>query len=397
MSQISPPTIGNAAANQNLPARLNAVIDQAIAEQRIVGAVVLVRRHGENLFHRAAGLADRESGKPMTEDALFRLSSVTKPIVATAAMVLVGQGKLGLDEDIRRWLPDFQPRPANGDIAVITPRRLLSHTAGLGYRFQESDDRGPYARAGISDGLDNADITLAENLRRLASVPLLYEPGREWGYSLSMDVLGAVIERVCNQPLGDAVRELVTGPLRMDDSDFYVRDAERLVTPYVNHSPSPRRLQEGEIIPFDENAVGVRYSLARAYNRQAFPSGGAGMVGTAGEILTLLDTLRQGGSPLLSADLVDEMGRDQIGGQSLPDAPGVGFGLGFSVLVDPQVAGSPESAGTWRWGGVYGHSWFVDKTQGLSAVALTNTLYEGVSGSFVADLRDAIYGVGSGD
>ncbi|EHD21357.1 MULTISPECIES: serine hydrolase domain-containing protein [Brenneria] len=391
MSQISPPTIDNKAANQNLPARLNAVIDRAIAERRIVGAVVLVRRHGENLFHRAAGLADREAAKPMTEDTLFRLSSVTKPIVATAAMVLVDQGRLDLDEDIRRWLPDFQPRLANGDIPVITPRRLLSHTAGLDYRFQESDDRGPYARAGVSDGLDNADVTLAENLRRLASVPLSFQPGSAWGYSLSMDVLGALIERVCNQPLEEAVRELVTGPLRMDDTDFYCRDAQRLATPYVNDTPLPHRLQEDEIVPFSEESVGVRYSPARALNQRAYPSGGAGMVGTAADVMTLLETLRQGGAPLLAAELVAEMGRDQTGGYAIPDAPGLGFGLGFSVLRDPAAADTPESVGTWRWGGVYGHSWFVDRQQGLSVVALTNTLYEGMSGRFVTELRDAIY------
>ncbi|MBJ7220871.1 MULTISPECIES: serine hydrolase domain-containing protein [unclassified Brenneria] len=390
MSEISPPAMDAA-----LPARVNAVVDRAIAGQRIVGAVIIIRHHGKALYRRAAGLADRESGRPMTEDALFRLASVSKPIVATAAMALVEQGRLGLDEDIRRWLPDFQPRLANGDIPVITPRQLLSHTAGLSYRFFESDDHGAYARAGISDGLDDAQITLAENLRRLASVPLLYPPGKAWGYSLAMDVLGAVIEQVCNQPLGDAVRLLVTDPLHMDDTGFYTRDADRLVTPYVNASPSPYRLQEGDTVPLSEGSGGgVRFSLARAYNPQAFPSGGAGMIGTADDVSTLLETLRQGGTPLLSADLVEEMGRDQTNGQPLPDAPGIGFGLGFSVLRDPLAAASPESVGTWRWGGVYGHSWFVDKKQGISAVALTNTLYEGMAGSFVTDLRDAIYGVG---
>ncbi|MCG8172826.1 serine hydrolase, partial [Brenneria goodwinii] len=116
--------------------------------------------------------------------------------------------------------------------------------------------------------------------------------------------------------------------------------------------------------------------------------------GTAGDVMTLLETLRQGGAPLLSAELVEEMGRDQTGGYAIPDAPGIGFGLGFSVLRDPAAANSPESVGTWRWGGVYGHSWFVDRQQGISVVALTNTLYEGMSGNFVTELRDAIYSAG---
>ncbi|MDX5626952.1 MULTISPECIES: serine hydrolase domain-containing protein [unclassified Brenneria] len=384
MSEISP----SASA---LSARLNTVIEQAIAEQRLVGAVVIVRQQGKEAYRGAAGLADRESGRPMTEDTLFRLASVSKPIVATAAMALVSQGKLGLDEDIRRWLPDFQPRLASGEAPEITTRQLLSHTAGLNYRFHESDENGPYARAGISDGLDDADITLAENLRRLASVPLSFAPGSAWQYSLAIDVLGAVIERVCNQPLGDAVRALVTGPLHMDDTDFYCRDAQRLAVPYVNDAPVPHRLQEGEIVPFSEENVGVRYSPARALNQQAYPSGGAGLVGTADDVMTLLDTLRQGGAPLISAELAAEMGRDQTGGYAIPDSPGLGFGLGFSVLRDPAAADSPESVGTWRWGGVYGHSWFVDPQQGLSVVALTNTLYEGMDGDFVTELRDAIY------
>ncbi|MEC5341462.1 serine hydrolase domain-containing protein [Brenneria populi] len=388
MPELSPSAIEPA----HLSARLNTAIERAITEQRIVGAVVIVRRHGQTAYRGAAGLADRENARPMTENTLFRLASVSKPIVATAAMALVAQGKLGLDDDIRRWLPDFQPRLRNGRIPTITPRQLLSHTAGLSYRFNESDASGPYARAGVSDGLDAAEISLAENLRRLASVPLLYQPGEAWEYSLAIDVLGAVIEQVCNRPLGEAVRTLVTAPLHMDDTAFYTRDAALLAVPYVNDAPVPHRLQEGETVPFSpEEAGGVSYSLARAGNPRAYPSGGAGMVGTADDVMTLLETLRQGGAPLLSGDLVDEMGRDQTGGFAIPGSPGMGFGLGFSVLRDPAAAGSPQSAGTWRWGGVYGHSWFVDRRQGLSVVAFTNTLYEGMSGRFVADIQDAIY------
>lgn len=116
------------------------------------------------------------------------------------------------------------------------------------------------------------------------------------------------------------------------------------------------------------------------------------MAGTAPDLLRLLELLRQGGGSLLPRELVAEMGRDQIGGLDLPAAPGFGFGLGFSVLRDPALAASPESPGTWRWGGAYGHSWFVDRAKGLSVVAFTNTLYEGMSGRFVTDLRDAVYG-----
>ncbi|QOT79229.1 serine hydrolase domain-containing protein [Cupriavidus basilensis] len=376
----------------SLSARVDAAIEQALAEHRLVGAVVLVARHGEVIHRRAAGLADREAGRPMRADTLFRLASVSKPIVSSAAMVLVAQGRLGLDEAVTRWLPDFMPRLADGSPAIITVRQLMTHTAGLGYRFFEADEHGPYARAGVSDGMDQPGITLAENLRRIASVPLLYKPGSAWGYSLATDVLGAVIERVCDAPLADAVHALVTGPLGMGDTGFAAADAGRLATAYVNDTPVPRRMRAHDVVPVVDGTAGIHYAPARALDTGAFPSGGAGMIGSAGDFLRLLEALRQGGEPLMPAAWVDEMGRNQTGAWGPPDAPGTGFGLGFSVLHDPAAAGSPESVGTWRWGGAYGHSWFVDRARGLSVAAFTNTLYEGMSGRFVTDLRDAVYG-----
>lgn len=371
--------------------RIQDVVDQALEERRLVGAVVLVARDGEQVYQQAAGLADREQNRAMSVDALFRLASVSKPIVASAAMRLVAQGRLALDGAIDDWLPEFRPLLANGQPARITPRHLLSHTAGLGYRFLEADATGAYARAGISDGMDAASIDLQENLRRIASVPLLYPPGTAWGYSLASDVLGALIEQVQSCSLAQAVRQLVTEPLGMPDTSFVATDATRMAMAYVGGDPQPHRLREGEIVsPFD-GAVGIPYSPGRIFDASAFPSGGAGMVGTAPDFLRLLEALRTNDERLLHAEWVAEMGRDQLGGLELPNAPGFGFGLGFSVLRDRHAAASPESNGTWRWGGAYGHSWFVDRARGLSVVAFTNTLYEGMCGRFVNDLRDAVY------
>lgn len=376
----------------HLGTRIHCTVQQALDDQRLVGAVILVARDGELIHQQAAGFADRESARPMTLEAVFRLASVSKPIVSVAALALVAQGRLELDAGIERWLPEFQPRLADGRLAHITVRQLLSHTAGLGYRFFEADAAGPYARAGVSDGMDASGIGLEENLRRLASVPLLYEPGTAWGYSLATDVLGALIARVHDMPLDEAVRQLVTGPLGMVDTGFVARDPQRVVTAYVNDTPQPHRLAEGETVSAFEGAMGITYSPSRIFDPQAFPSGGAGMAGTAQDLLRLLEALRQGCAAFLPNEWIVEMARDQTGGRELPDAPGFGFGLGFSVLRDPALAASPESAGTWRWGGAYGHSWFVDRAQGLSVVAFSNTLYEGMSGRFVTDLRDAIYG-----
>lgn len=367
------------------------VIDRALIEKRLVGTVVLVARDTQLIYARAAGLANRERAQPMTVDTVFRLASVTKPIVSAAAMVLVARGQLELDAAIERWLPEFRPRLADGRAARITARQLLSHTAGLGYRFNEPDAHGPYARAGVSDGLDASGIDLAENLRRIASVPLLYEPGTSWAYSVATDVLGALVERVHGAPLAVAIRDLVTGPLEMTETAFTASDAARVATVYVNDAPAPHLLREGETVSSGEGTIGIRFSPARIFDRDAFASGGAGMAGTARDVLRLLEALRDGASGLLPAECIEEMSRDQTHGFELPDAPGFGFGLGFSVLRDRVRAQSPESNGTWRWGGAYGHSWFVDRAERLTVVAMTNTIYEGTSGAFVYDLRDAVY------
>ena len=154
-----------------LSARIDPLLDSVLQQQRLVGAVVLVRQRGQDVYRRAAGLLDREAGTPMREDAVFRLASVSKPIVSTAALALVGQHRLGLDDLVALWLPYFTPCQPDGTVAAITVRHLLTHTAGLDYGFFQPPG-GAYALAGVSDGMDASRISLADNLRRLATVPL---------------------------------------------------------------------------------------------------------------------------------------------------------------------------------------------------------------------------------
>ncbi|MDS0860801.1 beta-lactamase family protein [Burkholderia pseudomultivorans] len=387
-----PVTARDSEPDAALHVRLDDALDRVLADERVVGAVVMVARDGELRYARAAGLADREAGTPMREDTLFRLASVTKPIVTAAAMRLVAAGRLALDEPVARWLPAFRPTLRDGAPAAITLRHLLSHTAGLGYRFLEAGGDGPYARAGVSDGMDGARVSLAENLRRIASVPLQFAPGTSWGYSLATDVVGALIEAVDGRPLADAVAALVTTPLGMTDTAFVADDAARVATPYVSTAGAPRRMADDDLVPVYDGTIGIRFAPARVFDADAWPSGGAGMAGTARDCLTLLDALRTGRDGWLGRAWIDEMARIQPGAHELADAPGFGFGLGFSVLRDPAAAQSPESVGTWRWGGAYGHAWFVDRAAGLTVVALTNTLYEGMHGRIVTDVRDAVYG-----
>ncbi len=372
--------------------RLDAVIDGALAAERIVGTVVLASVDGKIVYRRAAGLADREAGVPMEEDATFRLASVSKLFVATAAMVLIDSGRMALDDRVEDLWPTFTPRLSDGRPASITIRQLLTHTSGLSYGFLESQD-GPYHRANVSDGMDRSGFTLKDNLDRLAGVPLLFEPGTAWNYSLSIDVLGALIEKVTSLGLDDAMRTLVTEPLGLAETGFSARNPSFLATAYADGSRRPRRMNDDDLLPTMPGFAGVAMSPARAFDGSAFPSGGAGMIGTAGETLRLLEVLRLGGAPILSRECVDAMGSNQIGTIPVTGWPCWGHGLGFSVLVEPKAAGTPESEGTWRWGGAYGHSWFVDPVEKLTIVAFTNTAFEGMSGGgrFPQDLCRAAY------
>ncbi|MGK5032856.1 serine hydrolase domain-containing protein [Janthinobacterium sp. MDT1-19] len=383
-----------------LSARIDPLLDAVVQQQRLVGAVVLVRHRGQEIYRRAAGYLDREAGTPMREDAVFRLASVSKPIVSKAALALVGQGRLGLDDLVTRWLPYFAPRQPDGAVAAMTVRHLLTHTAGLDYGFFQPPG-GAYARAGVSDGMDASGISLEDNLRRLATVPLAYAPGARWAYSIATDVLGAVIEQAAGMPLAQAVAALVTAPLAMRDTGFLATDPARLVVAYADRAAGesrPRRLlDEGDDhLPFLDGMAGFTLSPARARDAQAYPSGGAGMLGSAPDFMRLLETLRLGGAPLLPPALARQMGASQTGAFDLPFWPGRGFGLGFTVLTDPQLAATPETAGTWRMGGTYGHAWFVDPAQELSVVAFTNTALEGMAGPFVMELCQAVYGVEQG-
>ncbi len=379
-------------ADRELSARLDAVIDRAIAERRIVGTVVLVARDGTVMFRRAAGLADREARSAMREEQVFRLSSLTKPIVSAAVMALVQQGRIRLADALERWIPEFRPRLPDGRVPAITLRALLTHTSGLSYGLSEAAD-GPYHRAGVSDGLDQPGLSMAEELRRLASAPLLFAPGSAWNYSLGLDVLGEVIARAAGATLPEVVERYVTGPLAMTDTVFHLASASRLAVPYVDGTPEPARMAEQHLVPFGDTA-GISFSLQRIFDPTAFASGGAGMAGTADDMLVFLEAIRGGGGAILSPESARAMMSNQIDALRVTifPTPAWGFGFGGAVLLDPALDAGPFSIGTWRWGGVYGHQWFVDPVARLTAVALTNTTVEGMVGAFTVDISNAIYG-----
>lgn len=371
-----------------LAARIDALLDRAIAEQRLVGVVVLVARDGQLVYHRAAGLADREARQPMTEEAVFRFSSVTKPFVSAALMALVEQGRIRLDAPVTTYLPDFKPKLADGTTPVITIRQLLTHTAGLTYGLAEGPSH-PYHALGVSDGIDLSGISLDENVRRIGQAPLAFAPGERWRYSVVIDVLGAVIEKAAGKPLPQVVAETVTTPLGLEDTGFVAEDPERLATPYANAQPSPTRIRDNQDVPIGPTFV--RFAPSRALHAEEFPSGGAGMVGSAGDVLSFLETIRKGGGTMLKPATVAEMMKDQVGVQAGTQGPGWGFGYGWAVLDDPAVANTPQGVGTLAWGGVYGHNWFVDPMNKLTVVLMSNTAFEGMNGRVTLELRDAVY------
>jgi CubicO group peptidase (beta-lactamase class C family) len=365
------------------------VIFSAVNSGKIVGATVIAAKNGEIVYQRAAGFADRETRRPMQEDEVFRLASMTKPIVGVTALALIDQGKLGLEDPLTRWLPDFRPKLADGREPVITVRHLLTHTAGLTYGFLEAPD-GPYHRLGVSDGLDASGLSLDENLRRIAAAPLLFEPGTGWHYSVAIDVLGAVIEQVTGMTLPEAVRQIVTDPLGTSSMKFVADAGSVLATPYGDATPSPSPMTAHFSLPFGPSAI--VYSPDRAFDGSAYPSGGVGMVGTARDYLRFVEAMRTGGAGIILPDTVTAMTRNAIGNLPVAAAgPGFGWGLGVAVLKDPVAAKLPLYAGSWNWAGVYGTNFWVDPAQGLSVVTLTNTAVAGMNGDFPNALRRAAY------
>lgn len=376
----------------NVEQRVSECVDRAISDDRLVGAVVLVAEEDETLVELAAGLADREAGRAMRSDTIFLYSSFTKPIVAAAAMMLVEQDVIQLDDPVTRWLPEFRPKLADGREPRLQVQHLLTHTAGLTYAMFQPEG-GPYATAGVSDGLDQPGLSMNEELERLARVPLVYQPGTAWGYSLAYDVLGALIARAARRTLPELVAASITSPLGMRDTAFAVVDPARLAVPYVSDRP-PRRMADPDVVPFLPDAAGIRVAPSRIFNPDSYASGGVGMAGTAGDFLTFLTALQTDGVLLLKAATVRQMMSNQIGALRITteQQPAWGFGFGGAVLMDPKLAGTPQAAGTWNWGGAYGHHWYVDPVNRLTVVAMTNTALEGMVGPFVGELREAVYG-----
>jgi len=349
--------------------RLSAVLNARVTSGHIPGAVALVARHGKIAYHQSVGRLDPASDKPMTANAIFRIYSMTKPIVSVAVMMLWEEGRLLLNDPIGQYIPAFKATEVgviSGDIYDRTPadrpitvQDLLRHTSGLTYEFRgDTPIHKAYANARVAR-LKQSNVDQAETL---AGLPLLHQPGTVWEYSRSTDVLGRLVEVISGQTLGTFLRERILTPLGMTDSGFSVPpdDHRRIAEPFLKDP-------EG----------GTDVALLDIRRPALFESGGGGMVATATDYAHFLAMLmgngRLGQTRLLGRKMVELMTSDHLGSiTGSPDLlpPGHGFGLGFAVRTQSGMAPFPGSVGAYYWGGAAGTTFWVDPVERLFAVLM---------------------------
>ncbi|MGD0106853.1 MAG: serine hydrolase domain-containing protein [Rhodopila sp.] len=349
--------------------RLSAALSQRVDSGHIPGAVALIARHGKVAYHRSFGRQDPASDKPMGTDAIFRIYSMTKPIVSVAVMMLWEEGGFLLDDPVGKYIPAFNDTMvgvAAGDSYRLTgPERpitiqdLLRHTSGLTYEFRgDTPIHAAYTAARVA----RLRQTNADQVEELAGLPLLYQPGTRWEYSRSTDVVGRLVEVLSGQTLGRFLSERVLTPLGMIDSGFSVAAAEqsRIAEPFAK-----------------DPETGTEVALLNIRRPALFESGGGGMVGTATDYARFLGMLlgngRLGSTRLLGRKTIELMTSDHLGTMTgSPDLllPGHGFGLGFAVRTQPGLAPFPGSVGTYYWGGAAGTTFWVDPVERLYAVLM---------------------------
>ncbi len=357
--------------------RIGAAVQQGIDGKRIAGAVTLVVRHGHIAWFKSQGMLDREAGKSMPTDAMFRICSMTKPITSVAVMMLYEEGKFLLDDPVSEYLPEFKNpkvlvKPANGApytipaTREITIRDLLRHTSGLTYNWNE--DLGPmYEKANVASGLLEYDGTIDDNVKRLAGVPLLFNPGDRFEYSLSVDVLGRLVEVLSGKPLDEFFRARIFEPLGMKDTYFYPPEDKlaRLATAYTYYPD--KGLNRFPDTPIREGSFVYSADYPSRGPKKLF-SGGAGLVSTAMDYARfcqmMLDDGKIGNTRLLSRKTVELMTHDQLG----KIGPEQGFGLGFGIEGVKGPLDGLGSVGEYNWGGFFYTGFTVDPKEQMIVI-----------------------------
>ena len=360
-------------------ARIDGLLQQYVDNQQIAGVVALVLRDGVPVYQGVAGWADKESSRKMQADSLFRIASQSKAITSAAALVLMEEGRLLLNDPVGRYIPEFNKttvavKDEKGAVTLvpakrpITIRDLLTHTAGISYG-REPYIADQYQAKGLGPAAGNGWYTADKNepicdtMARLGTLPFVAQPGEAWVYGYNTDVLGCVVERAAGAPLDEVIRTRITAPLGMKDTFFFVPkdQRDRLATLYAS-GPDLR------IVRAPEGASGQGHYVDGP--RRSF-AGGAGRVSTAADYARFLEMIRNdgaiGGTRILSPRTVALMRTNQSG--SLYRSPGQGFGLGFDTVIDYGSNGL-AAPGNFGWGGAYGSLYRVDPQAHMTIVLM---------------------------
>jgi CubicO group peptidase (beta-lactamase class C family) len=393
-------------------AKLDEVLRGLVEGRSTPGIAVLILQDGRPIYKRSMGVREVGGTTPIGESDMFRLASMTKAVTSVAAMILVEEGRIGLDDPVSRYLPEFtnlHVRPPEGNEAPATRpptiRELLTHTAGFSYNFINNPRLvAAYREARVTDGLDQPEVTTTEAMKRLASVPLGYQPGTGWEYSLATDVLGAVIEKVTGGTVGAFVTDRIAKPLRIESWVFDAPESmrERFV-PVTRPAEGTGQLGTGyvpvkavEAIPYPATKGTATLDPNRVFSQTAYHSGGAGMSGTLGDYARfaqmLLNEGELDGARVLRAETVRQITQNAVGNMPTLRGPGWGFSLGFGVVTDPAAAKTRLPAGSYGWGGIYGTQFWVDPTNRVVGVIMTQTAVIG-SGPIANPVREAAYAV----
>lgn len=366
-------------------ARLDGVLQRYIDENRVPGVVVLVLRDGRPLYERAVGWRDREAGARMTPDTIFRIASQTKALTSAGILMLVEEGKVGINDPVSRFIPAYAKttvavKTATGVEIVpatrpITIRDLLTHTAGISYGVQaevaaQYEAKGLGPAAGFGWYTADKDEPVCTTMERLATLPFVAQPGEAWVYGYNTDILGCVVERASGVPLDEFIRTRLTAPLGMTDTHFYLPPAKRDRLAAVYGSGEDRRY-----VRAPEGARGQGHYVEGP--RRSF-AGGAGLLSTARDYARFLEMIRNGGvhqgTRLLSPRAVALMTTNQSG--TLHSTTGLGYGFGFET-TDRLGANGLDAPGAFGWGGAYGSVYRVDPQSRLTLLLMMQLIPNG--------------------
>jgi CubicO group peptidase (beta-lactamase class C family) len=368
-SAVAPQAPANLTFDQSRAPIIDRALQRYVDTDRVAGIVALVMQDGQVVYEKAFGWADKEASRRMTTDTVFRIASQTKALTSAAVMQLIEEGSLTLNTRAGTLIPSF----ARTMVAVtnetgamtqvparrpITVRDLLTHTAGISYgtdrsvaALYEAKGLGPAAGAGWYTA--DKDEAVCETMERLGTLPFAAQPGESWVYGYNTDVLGCLVEKASGQPLDAFIRDRITAPLGMNDTQFFLPPAQRDRLAVVYSSGG-----DGKYVRAPEGARGQGAYVDGP--RRNF-AGGAGLLSTARDYARFLEAMRRGGSiegtRILSPRSVKLMSTNQVG--TLHSVTGLGFGLGFET-VDRFGANGMSSKGAFGWGGAYGSMYRVD-------------------------------------